>query len=233
MPIGERTKSILEAVIKEFAKTGSPVSSSRLYENYDFGIRPARIRSELNSLVKLGYLDRPHTSAGRVPTNKGYVFFVKEFSPSGDDTDYSGKLEEIIGRDFDLETAVKRFGSLFCGFRMGWEEAGEVYKAGLDDLFSAAEEDWSLAEIRAVLGAIEDVEARRDFIDDLIRDSGEEVRVFIGRNNPIVKSDKVSVIAVSCKSKPVDFLLLGSKRMDYEKNISLMKELRGFIENHG
>ena len=95
MPIGERTKSILEAVIKEFAKTGSPVSSSRLYENYDFGIRPARIRSELNSLVKLGYLDRPHTSAGRVPTNKGYVFFVILMRFAAKETIVYGKEDRV------------------------------------------------------------------------------------------------------------------------------------------
>src|SRR5271155_1446284 len=75
--MNDRTSQILEAAIQEFIDTGEPVSSGWLYEKYDFGIKPAMIRLELDTLEENGYLEKPHHAAGRVPTNAGYEFFVK------------------------------------------------------------------------------------------------------------------------------------------------------------
>ena len=65
----DRTAQILEAAIQEFINTGEPVSSGLLYDRYDFGIKPAMIRLELDELEDGGYLEQPHHSAGRVPTD--------------------------------------------------------------------------------------------------------------------------------------------------------------------
>ena len=72
-----RSKSILEAAIKEYIKNGDPVSSRELGKKYDFGVKEATIRNELNRLTKDGFLDQLHTSGGRVPTDKGYRAFVE------------------------------------------------------------------------------------------------------------------------------------------------------------
>ena len=71
-----RSKSILEAAVKEYIRSGEPVSSKELAGKYDFGIKWAAIRRELGILTKEGFLDQRHTSGGRVPTDKGYQFFV-------------------------------------------------------------------------------------------------------------------------------------------------------------
>jgi len=76
--ITERQNKILNCLIKEYVKTAEPVSSDLLAGKYDFGIRPSTIRLELKNLITEGYLEQPHTSAGRIPTDKAYRLFVNQ-----------------------------------------------------------------------------------------------------------------------------------------------------------
>src|SRR3989344_8465536 len=78
MDFNSRQALILAAVIREYINTGHPVGSKELAQSYDLGASPATIRSEMARLEKEGYLVQPHTSAGRVPTDKGYKVFVQE-----------------------------------------------------------------------------------------------------------------------------------------------------------
>ena len=78
MGISERKKKILAAVVDEYIRTAEPVGSKHLAENAGLGCSSATIRNELAELVALGYLDQPHTSAGRVPTPMGYRMYVNE-----------------------------------------------------------------------------------------------------------------------------------------------------------
>src|SRR3989339_1141189 len=72
----DRKRKILQAVIHHYIKTARPVGSSILTEEYDFGLSPAAIRSFMSELEEDGFLTHPHTSAGRVPTDKGYRYYV-------------------------------------------------------------------------------------------------------------------------------------------------------------
>ena len=74
----EKKKKILAAVVDEYIRTAEPVGSKHLAENAGLGCSSATIRNELAELVALGYLDQPHTSAGRVPTPMGYRMYVNE-----------------------------------------------------------------------------------------------------------------------------------------------------------
>ena len=71
-----RQADILDSVISEYIRLAEPISSQHLEKRYDFGVSPATIRNELQALSEKGYLAQPHTSAGRMPTDKGYRFFV-------------------------------------------------------------------------------------------------------------------------------------------------------------
>lgn len=74
--IDERTRDVLRAVVQEFITTGDPVGSNQLTRRSEFDVSPATMRNVLAELEELGYLEKPHTSAGRVPTDQGYRFFV-------------------------------------------------------------------------------------------------------------------------------------------------------------
>lgn len=93
-----RKQRILHAVIKEYVSTAVPVGSKTLCDNYDLDCSPATVRSELATLEEQGYLTHPHTSAGRVPTDRGYRLFVDNIV-SMRDALKAGQLPVFIDED--------------------------------------------------------------------------------------------------------------------------------------
>jgi len=73
---GERTEKILFSIVKSYIESGEPVGSRFITKRYSFNVSPATIRNTMADLEEMGYLAQPHTSAGRVPTDRGYRFYV-------------------------------------------------------------------------------------------------------------------------------------------------------------
>ena len=82
MELGDRRRKILSAVVDDYVRTAAPIGSETLVQRYDFGVKPATIRNELAAMSEMGYLRQPHTSAGRVPSDMGYRYYVDELMPS-------------------------------------------------------------------------------------------------------------------------------------------------------
>jgi len=72
----ERKKQVLNAIIKDYIANAEPVGSRAVAKKYDLGVSPATIRNEMSDLTEDGYIEQPHTSAGRIPSAKGYRFYV-------------------------------------------------------------------------------------------------------------------------------------------------------------
>ncbi len=72
----ERNKKVLQAVIDSYIENGLPVGSSALARRYAFGLSSATLRNIMAELEEMGYLSHPHTSAGRVPTDRGYRYYI-------------------------------------------------------------------------------------------------------------------------------------------------------------
>lgn len=73
-----RQRSILKAIVETYIATAEPVGSKSLSGKYDLGVSSATLRNEMAELIAQGYLEQPHTSAGRIPTHKGYRLYVNE-----------------------------------------------------------------------------------------------------------------------------------------------------------
>lgn len=94
MDITERQEKILHSLIKEYLDLANPVSSDLLKKKSGLDISGATIRNELQELTELGYVTQPHTSAGRVPTHKGYRYFVEiTFSSSQQVPDLTKEIQ--------------------------------------------------------------------------------------------------------------------------------------------
>jgi len=93
--MNKRQEEIIRMIVKEYVKNPKPISSKILAQK--LGLSSATLRNEMKELEKAGYLSKPHTSAGRIPTEKGYRLFIKSLG---------GKLE-------DTETFEKHFNYLF------------------------------------------------------------------------------------------------------------------------
>jgi heat-inducible transcriptional repressor len=109
MNLDDRKALLLRAVVHDFIQTAEPVGSRTLAERYELGVSAATIRNELATLEEQGYLSHPHTSAGRVPTDRGYRFYVDSLSGVGR---LARAQEAAIVRYFegaaDLEETLRR-----------------------------------------------------------------------------------------------------------------------------
>lgn len=92
MELSQRKRLILQAIIEDYIATAEPVASRNLAKNHDLGLSAATIRNEMADLEEMGYLDKPHTSAGRIPSEAGYRFYVDSLMQK-----YSLTMEEIAG----------------------------------------------------------------------------------------------------------------------------------------
>ena len=81
--LDDRKAAVLRAVVREYVETAQPVGSAHVARTTNLGVSPATLRNEMATLEREGYLIQPHTSAGRVPTDKGYRFFVDQLTGPG------------------------------------------------------------------------------------------------------------------------------------------------------
>ncbi len=76
MELDQRKRRVLYAIVHDYIQTAEPVGSRTVSRRYDLGVSPATIRNEMSDLEEMGFLEQPHTSAGRIPSDRGYRFYV-------------------------------------------------------------------------------------------------------------------------------------------------------------
>lgn len=230
MQISERQKTILDTIIREYVESARPVSSQYLGERYDFGICPASIRIEMQKLTDDGFLCQPHTSAGRVPTDKGYRLFVdklleSENPPAGGlDFDPAKSMEEEFEDIFKLANSLTRsLAQASSSLVLGYLRREDVlWKEGWEDLLQNPEF------------------GQRDLIDNFIdylgymedsvknRSADLQIDIHIGTENRFPKAQEFSAITFALQPgdrEEVILSIVGPKRMAYERNIALTNEI--------
>jgi heat-inducible transcriptional repressor len=105
-PIGEREREILTAIVETFIATGEPVGSRTLARGNREGLSPATIRNVMSDLADSGYLEQPHTSAGRVPSTEAYRYYVEQLTGKAR---LSNSDENIIQESFHGVSDVQEF----------------------------------------------------------------------------------------------------------------------------
>ncbi len=222
----ERTMRILDAVVQEFIETGEPVSSGLLYEKYDFGIKSAMIRLELDTLQEEGYLEQPHHAAGRVPTNLGYEFYVKRVLGKRFPMPHrmARHTPGTITRRRSLPDLLAKLSEELGLLSVAADVARDaVYKSGLQALIERM--DFGDREaLRSVIRDFEEVDARLSKAAEWM---GEGPHVFIGKKSPLTRSDELSVVGGNYRigDATISIFAIGPKRMDYKKVIQTLKGL--------
>lgn len=237
MELKERQKSILEAIIQEYINTAHPVASRELVRGLGFNLSPATIRNEMFELDEMGYLEQPHTSAGRIPTDKGFRFYVDEISAvraTDAKKNSRGRARFIPPRADEinefLHEATKLMAELSHSFAvLGMPSSHNFEKCGFSEIMQEPEftDEVFAREFAEFADEFEDVFS--DFLNDF-EESGRP-QVFIGGENPIRSAHRCGVV-VSNMPSPADqngfIALIGPKRMDYRKNISLISEFKQY-----
>lgn len=101
MDLNDRKLKILRAIINSYIQEGEAVGSRTISKKYDLGISPATVRNEMADLEELGYLIQPHTSAGRVPTDKAYRLYVNSLLKNGISSKYNEQIKKILQEEIN------------------------------------------------------------------------------------------------------------------------------------
>ncbi len=233
----KRQQLILDIVVENYIELGEPISSQFIEENCNLGVSPATIRNDLKKLVKEGYLDQPHTSAGRVPADKGYRYFVnkllkkKRRLQDGRIDREIRKMEEGM-EELDFLRELTGFlatmsSSLTYSYLM---DKNLFWKEGFEEAFHDPEFE-DITKVHSFLEMVKKFEARfeNDFFQDLER---SEIRIYIGKESPLGNEDFSIMVSRYCYSHSEDGVvaLLGPKRMAYDKNIAIVNSLIKILE---
>lgn len=115
MELNERKLKILEAIIANYLDTAEPVGSRTISKNYDLGVSPATIRNEMSDLEELGFIMQPHTSAGRIPSDKGYRLYVDMLMNAEKQTDKSAVyVNELVASAGRIEKLLKEIAGVIA-----------------------------------------------------------------------------------------------------------------------
>ncbi|MCL5093578.1 MAG: hypothetical protein M1355_00355 [Patescibacteria group bacterium] len=227
----ERTAEILSALVREYIDTGLPVGSFTLREGYGFSFSSATIRAEMAMLEELGFLTHPHTSAGRIPTEKGYRFFVENFL---EEDALSQREEDVLEKKISSQAG---FGKMLDAAAQVVTEIttnagitganGIIYRYGISNLLRQPEARFS----DFAVGVAEIFDRIAEFIREVPKD--EEFQIYIGRENPIGKNANCSMI-VSCFETPEKERglvgVLGPTRMNYDRNKAVIEIVKKIFE---
>ena len=227
--ITERQKNILYGLVTEYIRFGLPISSEFLKTECCFDFSPATIRSDLAELTNDGFLSKTHISGGKVPTDKGYRFFVdsllrKERTKSAK---FKKEFQEIFRKVDDLlqmsHCLAENLARLSCNLALvGLEEMHIFWKEGWQNMAKAPEFE-NADYLKLFLNLANGIEQEINKIDF----SGDEkIKIFIGQESPFkVKEFSVILGQGKISDKSYIFALLGPKRMDFQKNIYLIESL--------
>lgn len=239
MSLTPRQEKILFAIIEEYAELATPVGSVTLAKL--FQVSSATIRSEMARLEEAGYIAQPYTSAGRIPTDAGYRYYVNRLSEQSNSepsfqhiaplsqkadrpaTRGSRVLELRISSqaraDYAIRGAVDSLVELTGN--LGLATIGDqLYISGISRLFTQPE-FLDVERVRAVAKLL-------DNLEPWLREAapGQPLSIFIGQENPIGKTSQVSLIISRFRSPYSDrsyIGVLGPTRQDYAKVMSLVR----------
>jgi heat-inducible transcriptional repressor len=227
----DRQANILRAIVEEYAEVASPVGSSLLAKV--FNVSSATIRADMAELERLGYIHQPHTSAGRIPTDKGYRFYVNMLAESTDmpaerraERALTARVESGGLPERTIRNAVDTLVELT--HNLGLATIGnQLYMSGLSNLFGQPE---------FVSGRhVQQVARLLDNLEPWLREAApnEPLSVYIGQENPIGRSANATLIISRFRSPYSDqsyIGVLGPTRQQYRDVMSLVSRAGKSLE---
>jgi len=235
MELTDRQARILAAIIEQHAEIAAPVGSVMLAQL--FGVSSATVRSEMSRLEEMGLIEQPHTSAGRVPTDAGYRFYVNSLTQAHESAQpllpdrgaraldarvapHSDRADRAIRSAVDsLVEQTQNLGIATIG--------DELYISGIGNLFSQPE---------YLQGKhVQSVARLLDNLEPWLREAApnEPLNVYIGSENPIGKSSGATLIISRFRSPYSDrsyIGVLGPTRQSYAKVMRLVRHAGSMLE---
>jgi len=223
-----RKEKILNLVIENYISNAEPVGSKFLVSAEDLDLSEATVRNELRALEAEGYLTHPHTSAGRIPTEKGYKHYIKNLNlaksqiSKNDSKVLSSSLEKTSDNELALKHLAKTMVELSNETVVIAFSPENIYYTGLSNLFNKPE----FTELSLVTDISEVFDNFEDSLEGFFEKVDNNPQYFIGDEHPF--GEMLSVLSMRF-GKDGLVAIMGPKRMDYKYNFGLMKKLLELI----
>ena len=225
-----RQAQILSAIVEQYAEVAAPVGSVMLAKL--FNVSSATIRAEMARLEEMGFITQPHTSAGRVPTDKGYRYYVNQISgveeplPERSMKAIEARVAGAGRTDYAIRSAVDSLVELT--HNLGLATIGDqLYMSGISNLFSQPE--------FAAGRHVQQVASLLDNLAPWLKEAqpNKPLNVFIGSENPIGKSSGCTLIISRFRSPYSDrsyIGVLGPTRQSYGRVMNLVRQAGAMLE---
>jgi len=223
--LSDRKQKILEAIIQDHLNTAEPVGSRQISRGYRLGVSPATIRNEMSDLEDDGYILQPHTSAGRIPSDKGYRYYVDNLMRSAG---LSPTEQELItgaysGVSEDMETVARHTISIlsslshYAAIMMSSDD--KIYHWGISKIASQPEFN-DIDQLKSFARLFEE----DDLLSSVLRECAEceGVTIRIGSENRHREMRKYSIVTASYNPRG-SLGIIGPTRMFYGKAASIVK----------
>lgn len=236
MRLEPRREAILKAIVDEYIRSAQPVGSRLIAEISGSQVSPATIRGEMAALEEAGYIAAPHTSAGRIPTEKAYVYYLQNFVSVEPGHAASDQLRKSVadGRstgdgDPDMRDIARTLMELSGEMAIVAVDPRNSYYSGVANL--VGKPDFS------DLAVVKELSRMLDRFDDVMGEVFDRVasepQVMIGGDSPFGKD--MSAIMVKCRlpNGQIGILgLIGPMRMDYGRNLGLVTDIQEILDDN-
>lgn len=228
--LDERKRKILNAIVKDYQKSAEPVGSRTITKAHIHDLSPATIRNEMADLEEEGYIVQPHTSAGRIPTDMGYRFYVdrlmKIIGPSLHEEEMirsayeatNNSMEEILHQTAKLLSHTLDYAAIVVNL----DSHKRIYSSGSSNLLRQPEFQ-DIFRVQKILNMLEEEQELAEVIEDYI--GHDEFTIKIGSENThkAMKECSVVVSSVNLDGEVIGAIgLLGPTRMFYSKASTLI-----------
>jgi len=228
-----RQKNILKAIIQEYLKSAEPIGSKTLMLGYNFDVSPATIRLDMSHLEKEGYLIQPHTSAGRVPTDKAYRMFVDDLVDIAKIKKQNSQILESIHEQFkskvikrEIHDAISILAANTPNIAFATLPSSKTFYLGISKILKSPEFLKDPMQASQVIETFEQDDRFLKFLEKL-NTPNHKTEILIGKENLLEEIQSCSIIVKRYKAlNYTGFIgILGPTRMNYGLNSIILEEI--------
>jgi heat-inducible transcriptional repressor len=234
----DRQYKLLTAIVEQYAEVAAPVGSLLLAKT--FGVSSATVRAEMAKLEEMGYIEQPYTSAGRIPTDKGYRLYVNNITEQAELASSKGLPPQVNRSAKAIDIRVKNAGQMAQTIKTAVDSlvdithnlsiatiGDQLYISGISHLFSQPE--------FADGTAVREVAKLIDNLEPWLQEASpnEPLSVYIGAENPIGKASGCSLIISKFRSPYSDrsyIGVVGPTRQSYRQVMGLVQHAGQLLE---
>ncbi len=234
----DRKNQILSAIIEHFVQTAEPVGSKTIILTYNFKVSPATVRNDMADLEEAGLIMQPHTSAGRVPTDKGYRLYVDELADFSMAQTLAHKTLDSLLHQHRSENAKQRVHEAVALLSQASPnmafatipDNNRTFFMGFSKMLRQPEFMDAPLKASQVMEVIED---QSHFLSSLGKiEVDSEPKILIGEENALQGIESCSIILTHYTYDGYEGIIgiLGPKRMPYAYNTAVLTQVRDLLE---